>query len=456
MTETRKFFTPSSPWRSWWDSERLNDARLMKKVWVISRLLILLQWAAMLFTLGDTRYYHKNISAMDLNGPRATMIEYPTPVLWLLKLPDLFSFGHRWAYVAAFFILMFLLDAAFSLTLWREGGRLRGKALAFWSAFVPLVGTTSYLRFDIITAVLAGWALLLLRRQRPVAAGAMVGIGAAIKLWPALLWPALMGGRRGAQQTNRGLTSLGFWGTGGLLALVSLLWAGWDRLVSPLGWQGHRGLQIESFWSTIPMIQRWLDPHSFWVAVSDFNAWEISGPGTRWFLSAASLSTALGIAAAVAAYVIWLRRGEQRLIEGAALMLLVVYVMIVTNKTFSPQYIIWVGGPLAAGWAMASENAKDSFQAKLDEHNLAEISEWTLLISLLTQIIYPIGYASLVGHRPGMGAATLVLTARNLILLWTLYKVCAWVWSFLFPRRLAATDPNRPPTTDDPIPAQPG
>lgn len=407
----------------------------MLRVWVISRVVLFLEWAAMLFTLGDTRYYYENISTMDLYGPEATMIEYPTPVLWLLKLPDLFSFGHRWAYVAAFFLLMFLVDALFSWTLWREGGRLRGKAIAFWSAFVPLVGTTAYLRYDILTAVLAGWALLLLRKHRPTAAGAMVGIGAALKLWPALLWPALFAGTpREVNRRNRRWTTIGFWGAGCGLALASLLWAGWDRLVSPLGWQGHRGLQIESVWASIPMIGRLVDPHSYWVAVSDFNAWEISGPGTDAFQQASTVATAIGLLGAVAAYVVWVRRPEQRLIEGAALMLLVVYVMIVTNKTFSPQYIIWVGGPLAAGWAMASEGVRGSHQARCDEHHLAEISEWTLLVSLLTQVIYPIGYASLVGHRPGMIAATGVLVARNLLLCWTLYVVCAWIWSFLFPR----------------------
>lgn len=443
MTENQpqaRFYTPSSPWRAWWDSEKLNDARLMKKVWLISRLVLFLEWAAMLFTLGDTRYYYENISRLGVNGPEATMIEYPTPVLWLLKLPDLFSFGHRWGYVAAFFILMFLLDAAFTWTLWHDGGRLRGKAVAFWSAFVPLVGTTAYLRFDILTAVLAGWALLQLRKQRPTTAGALVGIGAAIKLWPALLWPALLGDREhGDVHRNRRLTSLGFWGAGGLLALASLFWAGWDRLLSPLGWQGQRGLQIESVWATVPMLQRMMDPHSYWVAVSEFNAWEISGPGTTFFFDLASAATAIGLLGAIVCYLLWLRRGDQRLIEGAALMLLVIFVMIVTNKTFSPQYIIWVGGPLAAGWAMASENPKGSYRARSDEHNLAEISEWTLLVTLLTQVVYPIAYASLVGHRPGMHGATLVLAARNAMLCWVLFKVAAWIWSFLHPRHIEAT-----------------
>ncbi|GAA1398171.1 glycosyltransferase family 87 protein [Luteococcus peritonei] len=446
FSETR-YFTPTGPWRAWWDSERLNDARLMKKVWAASRVLLFAEWALMMFSLGDTRYYFEKITKMSTVGPGLTMTEYPTPVLWILKFPDLFSFGHRWAYVLAFFVSMFLLDALFTWKLWHDGGRLRGKAVAFWSAFVPLVGITAYLRFDIITAVLAGLALLELRKRRPGVAGALVGMGAAVKLWPALLWPALLGGEeRGQRRTNRTGATLGFWGCGPLLALVSLLWAGWDRLFSPLTWQGARGLQIESVWATPAMLGRMVDKYAYWIGVSEFNAWEISGPGAPLLLKAASLSFALGVLGAVLAYVLWLRRGHQRLLEGAALMLLVIVVMIVTNKTFSPQYIIWLGGPLAAGWAMASENPKGSWQAGEDEHRLAEVSEWTLLVTLLTQLVYPIGYASLVGHRPGMHGATLVLAARNAVLVWLLVVVVRWIWGFLSPRPIRATEPDA--TTD--------
>lgn len=429
-----------------WRSPRLEDGRFVGRLWLASRLLVLVEWAAMLFTLGDTRYYFEKISRMPALGPQATMVEYPTPVLWLLELPNLLAFGQRWVYVASFFFLMFLLDAAFSRSLWRHGGRLRGQAMAFWIAFVPLVGTTSYLRFDILTAVLAGWALLLAGRRRPGWAGALIGIGAAVKLWPALLWPALMGSDRiGARGSTRWRSSLGFWGAGGGLALVSLLWAGWDRLLSPLGWQGERGLQIESVWAGIPMVQRLIQPHEFWIAVSDFNAWEISGPGTDLLLTGASLATALGILAVVLAYVLWLRRPVQRPVEAAALMILLVLVMIVANKTFSPQYLIWLGGPLAAAWAMAGHTDEGSSTDLADQSALLRISTLTLAVSLLTQLVYPIGYASLVGHRPGMVLATVVLLVRNLALVWLLLLVAGWCWRLL-------TAPPPSPTHHYPAP----
>ena len=54
-----------------------------------------------------------------------------------------------------------------------------------------LIGPLSYLRFDILPAVLAGAALLYARRV-PWVTGALTGLGAAIKLWPALLWLAFL------------------------------------------------------------------------------------------------------------------------------------------------------------------------------------------------------------------------------------------------------------------------
>lgn len=431
-----------------WTSPRLDDARFMRRVWVASRLLLFLEWVLMRFSLGDTRYYFAKISELGTVGPRLTMQEYPTPVLWLLRLPWLVSGGQRWAYVLCFWLLMMLLDAAFTRTLWRDGGRLRGQAVVFWCAFVPVVGITAYLRFDIVTAVLAGWALLALRRRRPLQAGVLVGLGAAVKLWPAFLLPALLAdGQRPGAGRRRVRATLGLVLAGVVTAGASLLWAGWDRLLSPLGWQSERGLQIESVWATVPMVLRLFHPHRYWVAISEFNAWEVSGPTTSLFLRLAGLSFDLGLLLAVVAYLLWLRRPGQRLVQGAALMLLVVLVVIVTNKTFSPQYIIWMGGPLAAGWAIASEEPAGSAPALDDERRLATTSEWTLLLTLFTQLVYPVSYAALVGHMPGMPVATAILVVRNLMLVWVLVKVAAWTWSFVRPGHHPRTTQSADATT---------
>lgn len=412
--------------------ERMDTRRFSILLWVVTRVLVLLGWASLRFMLGDTRYYHAKISELGHLGPERTMVEYPTPVLWLLKLPDLVSFGHRWAYVAAFVVLMMAVDAAFAVTLWRRGGRLRGPAVAFWSLFILAVGPMTYLRFDVVTAALAGWALIMLLDRRHGLAGALVGIGAAIKLWPALLWPAtLVGNRR-----DRMRSFLGIVVAGGGLALASWVWAGWDRLVSPLTWQSDRGLQIESIWASIPMAWRALAPDRFETGVSTYQAWEIHGPLVSTMLRASSVATAIGLLATVAAYAWWLWRGNQRLVEAAAFMLLVILVMIVTNKTFSPQYIIWVGGPLAASFAISARSPHGSPESFHDDRRLVRIGALLLVLTLATQVIYPLGYGPLAWGTEKfpqvlMVVMTIVLIGRNLGMIWLLWLVVRWIWHFL-------------------------
>ena len=69
--------------------------------------------------------------------------------------------------------------------------------------------------------------------------------------------------------------------------MVSLLWAGWDRLVSPLGWQSGRGLQVESVWASIPMLARALGLGDYAVTISRFQAFEIYGSGVAVWTAAA-------------------------------------------------------------------------------------------------------------------------------------------------------------------------
>lgn len=415
----------------------LHSPRTLLLVWSVGRLVVFLVWGLVTpETQGDVVYYYRHIDFMFETGPEQTMREYPTPVLWLLAVPWLLGFGAQQGYVIAFVGLMLLLDIAFSLSLWRGGGRLRAHAVVFWTIFIVFIGPTVYLRFDLITSVLAGWSLLLVARGACAWSGALAGMGAAIKLWPALLWPALCGG------SNRQMlrASLGFWGTGGMLALVSLLWAGWDRLVSPLGWQSGRGLQVESVWASIPMLGRALNLGDYAVTISRYQAFEIYGTGVPFWTGAATVATTLGLLAVVVAYALWWIRGNGNASEAAALMLLVILVMIVTNKTFSPQYMIWLGGPQAAGFALLGNRSPDTIGYSIERHRLWIISLAILVSTVLTGIVFPIGYDPLVRDawlaRWFRLPVTLVLVARNVVVTALLGYVGWWVAGFVRPHRV--------------------
>ena len=240
-------------------------------------------------------------------------------------------------------VFMLALDGVFTYAVWRSGGRRHDAGVDFWLLFVFLVGPLSYVRFDMIPAVLAGGALLA-ARTRPWVAGALTGLGAAIKLWPALLIPVLL-----ADKERRKPTAIGFVVVGFGLALISLITGGLTRLFSPLTWQSGRGLQIESIWATPLMLLRMVRPEQWVVEISRYQAYEIFGAGVGLWQTVSNVATVLGLVTIV---VLWVRAyrmpGGVTPVAVALVVLATVTVVIITNKTLSPQYLLWIGGPIAA------------------------------------------------------------------------------------------------------------
>jgi hypothetical protein len=274
---------------AWYDARR--GPRMIVIGWLITRLLMLVILASFeSFVVGDVYYYHRKINALFSAGLDRTLYEYPTPVVWILWLPYGASLGNRVGYLVAFIIFMLALDALFTYALWRSAGRRHDTAIDFWLIFVPLIGPLSYLRFDMLPAVLAGGALLAARRK-PWVTGALTGLGAAIKLWPALLIGAFMSYRADRRSAGIAFVVVGFG-----LALISLIFGGWLRLISPLTWQSDRGLQVESIWATPLMLARAVKPDYWTVDMSRYQAYEIFGSGVEAWVMISNIATLFGLA----------------------------------------------------------------------------------------------------------------------------------------------------------------
>jgi len=424
--------TPS-PWlAAIWHSLRLPTHRHALGWWLGTRAVLFAVWAVLGFsTQGDIVYYHQSIwQLFNGAGPGEVLREYPTPLLWLLSLPYLMGFGTLTGYVIVFVVAFVLGDALMGWVLWRSArqyGTNPRPAAAFWIWFVVAMGPIVYMRLDFLTAALSAAGLIAIVRRHRFTSGIMIGLGAAIKLWPALLWPTTLTDKKAVRRA-----SLGFFGTGAVLVLASLLYAGWARLVSPLTWQSDRGLQIESLYATPVMIASWFSPDTWTIAISKYNAWEIAGPGTHLLTQAASVATILGGITMVVLYAGWLRRPNRTAIEAGTLMVIATLVMIITNKTFSPQYMIWLAGPVAALLTISARQpgllpeAGHLFSWLRRPAHLAEgdrltgpltlarhIGLWVLALTVLTQLIFPILYGFLVNHFWFSPVALLVLTVRN-------------------------------------------
>ena len=404
----------------WYNAHR--GPRMIVIGWLATRLLILLILAGFeRFVVGDVFYYHRKINALFTAGLDRTLYEYPTPVVWILWLPYGASFGNRVGYLVAFVIFMLALDAVFCYALWRATGRRHTSAVDFWLIFVPLIGPLAYLRFDMLPAVLAGGALLAARRK-PWVTGALTGLGAAIKLWPALLIGAFLSYRSDRRPAGVAFVVVGFG-----LALISLIFGGWSRLLSPLIWQSDRGLQIESIWATPLMLARAARPDQWIVDISQYQAYEIFGPGVDVWVMISSVATVAGLAMIILLTIRAFRHDGSTPAAIGFVVLATVAIMTITNKTLSPQYLLWVGGPMAAMLAYRPQATPDERPA------ISRIAGQALILALLTQLVYPLFYDSYLGrHGHAMIIVSTVVTAvRNLALVIFTVEVCWLAWRML-------------------------
>jgi len=316
---------------------------------------------------------------------------------------------------------MLVLDALFTYALWRATGRRHNTAIDFWLIFVPLIGPLSYLRFDMLPAVLAGGALLAARRK-PWVTGALTGLGAAIKLWPALLIGAFLSYRADRRQAGITFVIVGFG-----LALISLIFGGWARLISPLTWQSNRGLQIESIWATPLMLARAVRPEHWLVDISQYQAYEIFGPGVAAWITISNVATVLGLVVIILLTVRAFRYHGSTPVAIGFVIVATVAIMTITNKTLSPQYLLWLGGPMA-GLLVLRPHASPEEQTQINR-----MAGQLLVLALLTQLVYPLFYDGYLGRQGGMMIilSTIVTAVRNIALMFFTVESCWLAWRML-------------------------
>lgn len=387
------------------------------------------------YITGDVTYYKWWLTSSQL--PISQILqEYPVPVIWGMKVLVWASGGDGAPYFLPLFaVTMIALDAVMTLALWRAGHRF---GTVWWVLFVFALGPIMWFRFDMVPAVCMGLAILWYRRH-PAACGAAIAVGASIKLWPALLILPMLGRSRPAV---RRLVSFAV--TGGSLALVSLVTTTWSRLISPLTWQSDRGLQIESVPATVPMLQRLFESSGeHVVAMSRFNAYEITGPGVSLWAALSSLLMAAAVGLAVILGVTaWQRDGLSH--RTAALgSTVIIGALIIANKTLSPQYFVWWGATMAVLVDGFSGEPEVPGPALLRVRRTGALAAGLLFLTgVLTQCVYPLSYGHIIGTPP-QGWAVWLLVTRNLMAVLTLSVAGASLW-----RSQAATRPLPRPVID--------
>src|SRR5215469_614200 len=369
---------------TWATVRRRVSPRALWAVWLVSRAILYLV-ATSPHMGGDVGIYQHWYACCLSHGAfpdRDPMWQYPPGAALAFWLPGHLPGG----YLTGFVVLAIGCDLAITFMLCsraRRGGSLAGAW--YWVCAVPLLGTITVTRFDVVSVALAVAALCVAGNGD--VRGVLIGAGAAVKVWPLMLLAGTAPG-----QWRRTLTA-----TVLVLDVVCVIFA--PATVSFLTHQAARGVEVESIAATPLMIWRLAG----WpgTAVYRFGAMQLTG----WPVGIVEDACRLGLVLAVAAVLGWrlfvaAGRAKWRPEFATDVPLAATLLFLVVSPVLSAQYLIWVTGLAAVCLAT-------------DRTTQRPVALAVLAAAALTQVVFPIGWTSLLSESV---AATIVLVARNTLL----------------------------------------
>jgi hypothetical protein len=311
-------------------------------VWVITRAVIVVQigfWESAGANYEDVNSYEgwSNWIASTHSMPPEDTWQYPPGAAFLFLIPRLGPLD----FSVSFVVLMLLIDfAGFCLmtVLARREGKDTG--VWVWLLGMPMLFVTLILRFDIVPTVLAVAALVVLHR-RPTWFGVLAGLGASIKVWPALV----LFGEWDRRRLRRSLIAAAITVVG-VFGFAFLLFDGQKGFIEH---QKDRGLQLEAV-ATTPWEMRHVIDGTPTPVAQRFGTNEVDLPAAdpvAKILDFASLVVLLA-----AAWWWWMRdrairSGRKELADDVLardFVFTVVLLFMVVSRVLSPQYMIWMVG----------------------------------------------------------------------------------------------------------------
>ncbi|MEW1909932.1 glycosyltransferase 87 family protein [Kitasatospora sp. NPDC085895] len=349
-------------------------------------------------------YYHWFLVLSDGHFPVGDVTwQYPPGAALAMLAPGLLPFL---TYLQAFALLMLLTDAVTQaalvrVSLRRNGGVHRGRSTAgawMWALSLPLLLGLPYGRYDLPVTALA-MAALLLMPSRPRAGGALAGIGAMVKVWPALV---VLGAPPG-KGTRQAWTGMCLSAAALLLVMATLFDGAMDFLTAQRG----RGVEIESLGGSVLHVARELG----WPGEVEmhYGSLEFLGPHVDLVARVSLVLTAL----AFGWLLLWrfrARRWNPALPYDAALTAVLLFT--VTSRVISPQYLIWLIGLAAVCLTVRGSSQRP-------------VAVVILLAVGVTTVDYPLFFDAMIkgGWQP-----TLVIVARNGLLLVASLWSAARLW----------------------------
>ncbi len=297
---------------------------------------------------GDVHLYDYFTWEMRHTGSSAYRdlhMEYPPGAIPVMMIP---RYVRIISYRTEFIMLMVAFDALGLCALARIAKR-GGTWWGFWAwmVLVPLLGIVSYTRFDMVVAVALVWAIERAMAGKWKQVGALLGVGAAVKLVPFALVPLVFfvvprGQRRGFLLATFAVIGIA------LLPFAFQLGAMYDSV-----WLYHseRGVQAESLWGAGLMVARWVWSYPVAIVASHraYDAQADIAPALKALSNAVCLGV-LGFSAYLASRTRRDDIGRLSLLLFGALTVLIGF-----GSVFSPQYLLWV---IALGSAALALNPR--------------------------------------------------------------------------------------------------
>ena len=296
----------------------------------------------------DTGRYEGYAEAMraGLVPYRDFDFEYPPGALLLFVLPELVSWksGYFWAFAALMAVagaIGVVLTAATLRQLARSPDVSR-QVLTLLALSPVVFGGVLLTRFDLVPAALVAGATLLLLADRPRAASLVLGMAAAVKLYPLALLPLLAVWAWRRYGRREALLSSSLVAGVVMLAYLPFVLLAPEEVASSLWGQISRPLQIESLGAGVLLLLHHtvgLD-----VLVETKNGSQNLTGGM-----AAGVAVALSVLSIAALCWLGMRfaRSEatsERLVRYWAAVLVA---LVAFGKVLSPQFLVWLLFPLA-------------------------------------------------------------------------------------------------------------
>jgi hypothetical protein len=353
--------------------------------------------------------YAKKI-AEGLKPYRDFPVEYPPLALPLFALLPHANGGSYQNWFAAEMIVLSTAAAALTgaaaAALWRGLSRPLAAAGAYAVA-VLAAGAITANRYDVAVALTLAACLLFLARRHTTGAGAVLGLGVALKLTPGMLLPLVLILAETRRKVLYALIAFLVFTVIPFLPFVGRI----HGLTNIVTYHAQRPLQIESVPGTPYLIAGALGKWGIGSGNS-FGSQSIGGPGSA---VVARLSVWVGLLLVAGVYVlIWHRRALLRAAPEyiAVAALACVLAFTVANKVLSPQFLCWTF-PLVA-------------LVVVGRTTLMRVAGVLTLVAIaLTQVEFPTLYWRMVAFEDGPVA---VVVVRNAVLVAAAVVAALAVW----------------------------